>query len=218
MASLPLILAKHRSRLTYWSRTLLTQERKNYTSTVFYLRSIKPALCEKRGPQNRQSIRWLSRRSYKSVVHHSWPRISRQRPRTICFANSHIRPHFWHGMDGSRGDMRSAYRLNADIKVLNHTFLLHTTSNYETVSVLELTVWFDYWDWTLDAHNIEASPLFDGSDSNRFCNGLAVPHGDLRKVFAPAIPSIVNYSPLWHWRRLRDYSFANITVAFGQVS
>lgn len=36
-----------------------------------------------------------------------------------------------------------------------------------------------YWDWTLDAGNILASPVFDGSDTSVGSNGEFIPHGTL---------------------------------------
>ncbi|MCJ1267669.1 hypothetical protein MMC22_007555 [Lobaria immixta] len=77
-----------------------------------------------------------------------------------------------------------------------------------------------YWDWTLDAHNIEASPLFDGSDSSMSGNGVAVPHGEYRKTFSfPGRPTIVNIYPAGTGGGcVITGPFANTTVPFGPVS
>lgn len=78
-----------------------------------------------------------------------------------------------------------------------------------------------YWDWTLDADNIEASPLFDGSDSSMSGNGVAVPHNDTRKeISLPSIPvTIVDYLPAGTGGGcVVTGPFANITVSFGPVS
>ena len=70
----------------------------------------------------------------------------------------------------------------------------------EDLPVLELIISSSYWDWTLDAQIIEASPLFDGSDSSMSGNGI-------------------DYHPCWHGRGcVNTGPFANITLAFGQVS
>ncbi|MCJ1466150.1 hypothetical protein MMC07_004769 [Pseudocyphellaria aurata] len=76
-----------------------------------------------------------------------------------------------------------------------------------------------YWDWTLDAHNIEASPLFDGSDSSMSGNGIAVPHGNRRKVNSfPGRPTSVTIVPAGNGGGcVITGPFANITVSFGQV-
>ncbi|MCJ1263947.1 hypothetical protein MMC22_003818 [Lobaria immixta] len=77
-----------------------------------------------------------------------------------------------------------------------------------------------YWDWTLDAHNIETSPLFDGSDSSMSGNGVAIPHADVRKVNSfPGRPISVSVIPAGTGGGcVITGPFANITVAFGQIS
>lgn len=86
--------------------------------------------------------------------------------------------------------------------------------------LLGLTISFSYWDWTLDAPNIEASPLFDGSDHSLSGNGVAVPQGDVRAgISLPGRIKIVNIIPAGTGGGcVVSGPFANATVAFGQVS
>lgn len=90
----------------------------------------------------------------------------------------------------------------------------------EDLPVLELIISSSYWDWTLDAQNIEASPLFDGSDSSMSGNGIAVPHSDARQGFSlPGTPTALTIIPAGTGGGcVITGPFANITVAFGQVS
>ncbi|MCJ1267082.1 hypothetical protein MMC22_006967 [Lobaria immixta] len=76
-----------------------------------------------------------------------------------------------------------------------------------------------YWDWSLDAHDIEASPVFDGSDISMGGNGVAVPHGDGHLgISLPGTPSSVLIVPAGTGGGcVTTGPFANTTVAFGQV-
>lgn len=72
----------------------------------------------------------------------------------------------------------------------------------------------------MDAHDIEASPVFDGSDISMGGNGVAVPHGDGNLgISLPGTPSSVLIVPAGTGGGcVTTGPFANTTVAFGQVS
>lgn len=72
----------------------------------------------------------------------------------------------------------------------------------------------------MDAHDIEASPLFDGSDYSLSGNGVPIPHGDLSVVYSfPDRPKIETVVPAGTGGGcVTTGPFANLTVAFGEIS
>lgn len=78
-----------------------------------------------------------------------------------------------------------------------------------------------YWDWTLDAANIEASPLFDGSPYSLSGNGLPTPSRPKTVTLTISLPSLPLLSvtlPVGTGGGcVTTGPFANITVPFGPV-
>lgn len=78
-----------------------------------------------------------------------------------------------------------------------------------------------YWDWTLDANDIEASPLFDGSPYSMSGNGEYVANRSalITELTLPSIGSvIISIPPGTGGGCVTTGPFANITVPFGEVS
>lgn len=79
-----------------------------------------------------------------------------------------------------------------------------------------------YWDWTLDAANIEASPLFDGSPYSMSGNGLPIPGrpNPIELIInLPSLPLFRVTLPIGTGGGcVTTGPFANITVPFGPVA
>ena len=91
----------------------------------------------------------------------------------------------------------------------------------KTVSSRRLTSRFRYWDWTLDAHDIESSPLFDGSPYSMSGNGKAIPNRpDVKATLKlPGTPLLKLDLPSGTGGGcVTSGPFANFEVPFGQVS
>lgn len=79
-----------------------------------------------------------------------------------------------------------------------------------------------YWDWTLDAANLMASPVFDGSPYSLGGNGEPIPACPDQIFFmslAPAVNRIVNFTGFESTGGgcVTTGPFANLTVPFGPL-
>lgn len=84
----------------------------------------------------------------------------------------------------------------------------------------KLKVKFKYWDWTLDAANIEASPLFDGSPYCMSGNSKAIPgRADISNSVKLPPVNIEFYFPVGTGGGcVTTGPFANAEVPFGPVT
>lgn len=84
----------------------------------------------------------------------------------------------------------------------------------------KLTIKFRYWDWTLDAANIEASPLFDGSPYSMSGNGKAIPgRADITtSLNLPPVNLEISFPVGTGGGCVTTGPFANAEVPFGPVT
>lgn len=79
-----------------------------------------------------------------------------------------------------------------------------------------------YWDWTLDAANLMASPVFDGSPYSLGGNGSPIPARPgpiFFIILAPTVNRIVNFTGVESTGGgcVTTGPFANLTVPFGPL-